>query len=285
MSNNLLLNFIYIKTFTCVMGFWKRNSSDPLLDSILKKYRLNLLSIPRENAQVGDLYMQDDNSNFVSTPGSITNFISPQLEIPQIKTEEMSNIAGQASNDISGKAGFDFLEGFLDKLGAVGIGGKIRGAYEGSKSNKIVFAFPNPRRDSIDPFEFGSKLRGKKFMTDNPLYAENRRYYVVTGVAKTKSISIEIQGDEKNLLDVTANISQIVDASGNLKLEKNQSGKITYTGNKDLAFGVELYELGYSDEKGKFEMSSSNKALVVRGNGEPALLGDKDGDAFISFQS
>ena len=268
------------------MGFWNRKSDDPLLNSILKKYRLNLLSIPRENAQVGDLYMQDDNSNFVSTPGSITNFIIPQLEIPQIKTnEQMSNIAGQASNDISGKAGFDFLEGFLDKLGAVGIGGKIRGAYEGSKSNKIVFAFPNPRRDSIDPFEFGSKLRGKKFMTDNPLYAENRRYYVVTGVAKTNSISIEIQGDEKNSVDVTANISQIVDASGNLKLEKNQSGKLTFTGDKELAFGVELYELGYSNEKEKFVMNSPDDAIVVRGNGEPALLGDVDGDAFISIRS
>ena len=268
------------------MGFWKRNSNDPLLNSILKKYRLNLLSIPRENAKVGDLYMQDDNSNFVSTPGSITNFIIPQLEIPQITpNEQMSNIAGQASNAISGKAGFDFLEGFLDKLGAAGIGGKVRGAYEGSKSNKIVFAFPNPRRDSIDPFEFGSKLRGSKFMTDNPLYAENRRYYVVTGVAKTNSISIEIQGDKKNSIDVNANISQIVDASANMKLEKNQGGKITYSGNKDLAFGVELYEIGYSNEKEKFVMNSPNDAIVVRGNGEPALIGDVDGDAFISFKS
>ena len=126
------------------MGFWNRNSSDPLLDSLLKKYHLNLLSVPRENALVGDLYMQENNSNVVSTPGNIINFLTPKFEIPVVKqNEQMADVSGQVSKDISGKAGLDFLEGFLEKLGAAGIGAKIRGAYEGSKNNKILFGYPN----------------------------------------------------------------------------------------------------------------------------------------------
>ena len=103
------------------MGFWNRNSSDPLLNTLLKKYHLNLLSVPRENAVVGDLYMQDNNSNAVSTPGNIINFLTPKFEIPAIKqNEQMADVKGQVSKDISGQAGFDFLEGFLEKLGAAG---------------------------------------------------------------------------------------------------------------------------------------------------------------------
>ena len=269
------------------MGFWNRNSSDPLLNTLLKKYRLNLLSVPRENAVVGDLYMQDNNSNVVSTPGNIINFLTPKFEIPSIKqNEQMADVKGQVSKDISGQAGFDFLEGFLEKLGAAGVGAKIRGSYEGSKNSKILFGYPNPKRDSVDPFEFGTKLIGHSFMTDHPLYAEGRRYYVVTGVAKTNSLSIELQGDEKQKLDVSANISEIGNASGGFKLENNQAGTITYTGDKNLVFGVELFELQYPKEGGKFSMTPMENAKILRGGrGDQAVfLGDPtDGDAFISI--
>ena len=269
------------------MGFWNRNSGDPLLTTLLKKYHLNLLSIPRENASIGDLYMQDRNSDVVSTPGNISNFLTPQFDIPPLRpTEQMGDVSGQVSKDVSGKAGLDFLEGFLDKLGAAGIGGKIRGVYEGSKSNKLLFAFPNPKRDSVDPFAFGSKLMGHGFITDHPLYAENRRYYVVTGIAKTNSISIQLEGDEKKILDTEANITQIANVSGDLKLENSQSGKVTYTGNKDLAFGVELYELQYPKDTQKFTMSPLGDAKVLRGEQaavSPAMIGDPEGDAFISI--
>lgn len=276
---------LYLNLFR-FMWTWKRNSNDPLLNVMLKKYHLNLLSIPRENVKVCDLYMQDGSSNQVSTPGNIINFVTPQIQIPKIaENEKMSDITGQASNDISGQVGLDFLKGFLDKLSVAGLGGKIMGNYEGSKNNKIVFSFSDARRDSVDPFLLGSELKGRLFMKDNPLYAENRRYYVVTGIAKSKSINIELQGDEKQAADLTASISQIVDASGKLKLEKNQSGKITYTGDKDLAFGVELYEIGYSDEQGRFVMSPNKNAITLRGD-EPAFIGDKDeGDVFIYIKS
>jgi len=271
------------------MGFWNRNSSDPLLNSLLKKYHLNLLSVPRENALVGDLYMQDNNSNVVSTPGNIANFLIPKFEIPAIKqNEQMADVSGQVSRDISGNAGFDFLEGFLEKLGAAGVAAKIRGTYEGSKNNKILFGYPNPKRDSVDPFEFGTKLIGHSFMTENPLYSEGRRYYVVTGVAKTNSLSIELHGDEKQALDVNANIAEIANASGGFKLENNQEGKITYTGDKNLVFGVELYELEYPKDGHKFSMSPMENAKILRGGptDRAALIGDpNEGDAFISIAS
>ena len=62
---------------------------------------------------VGDLYVQEGNSPYVSTPGSISNFLEPAFEIPQLTNGEiMAFVSGTTSRDASGKAGMDFLEGF-----------------------------------------------------------------------------------------------------------------------------------------------------------------------------
>ena len=45
----------------------------------------------------------------------------------------MAGVSGTTSRDASGKVGIDFLEGFLNALGPVGIGHKARGSYESSQ--------------------------------------------------------------------------------------------------------------------------------------------------------
>ena len=104
-----------------------KNQKIPLLKMILDKYRLNLLSIPREKASVGDLYVQEGNSPYVSTPGSISNFLEPAFEIPQLTNGEiMAFVSGTTSRDASGKAGMDFLEGFINALGPAVVGSKFK---------------------------------------------------------------------------------------------------------------------------------------------------------------
>jgi hypothetical protein len=39
---------------------FKRDTDDPLMRLFLEKYRLNLLSFPRENISVGDVYIIDE---------------------------------------------------------------------------------------------------------------------------------------------------------------------------------------------------------------------------------
>ena len=64
--------------------------------------------MPRENAVSGVIsHMQDNNSNVVSTPGKIINFLTPKFEIPAIKqNEQMADVKGQVSKDISGTGWF-----------------------------------------------------------------------------------------------------------------------------------------------------------------------------------
>ena len=67
-------------------------------------------------------------------------------------------------------------------------------------------------------------------------------YFVVTGVAKSPSISIALDGDQKQVMDVNAEVKQLVNASGGISIETSGSGQITFKGDKSLAFGVELFE-------------------------------------------
>lgn len=273
------------------LKFWKRNSQDLLIRLILDKYRLNLLSLPRENAAIGDLYFVDaDNSQQVSTPGSITNFLVPKFEIPQITSNEfMADVAGTASRDVSGKIGIDLLEGFLNALGPTGgsVGTKVRGSYEATNTQTISFQFINATRDYVDPFLFGNKLDGYRINERNPLYSARRRYYVVTGVARTSSISIKVQGDNKKDVNANVNAMQTISTSGGLCVKNSGQGQITFKGEKKLAFGVELYELKYHASDNRFLMEIMKDALVMRDKSKektprPALLGHPiKGDVFI----
>lgn len=48
--------------------------------------------------------MHDDSSNVISTPGNITNFPTPKFEIPKIiENEQMGDVLGKVSKDVSGK--------------------------------------------------------------------------------------------------------------------------------------------------------------------------------------
>ena len=273
------------------MGFWERfrKSEDPLLKVMLEKYRLNLLSIPRESVAIGDLYVQEGNSQYVSTPGSITNFLEPPLEIPQFKTgETMADVSGTTSRNASGKAGMDFLEGFINALGPAGIGTKVRGNFESSSKNKITFTFENPTRDYLDPGLLGKKLVNHMLMKEHALIAEGRRYYIVTAVARSSGINVITEGDSNQIMDVDANVMKLANISGDISIQKNQTGNVIFKGKKKLAFGVELYELKYiqNDGKDKFQMYTPNKPVVARGEKEQSqgvLLGDDDGDATISI--
>jgi hypothetical protein len=199
----------------------------------------------------------------------------------------MAGVSGTTSRDASGKVGIDFLEGFLNALGPAGIGTKARGSYESSSKNKITFTFENPSRDYVDPGLVGRKLVDHTLMKQHALIAEGRRYYLVTAVAKSKGITITTEGDNKQLMDIDAEVMKLANASGNISIQKNQTGSVTFKGEKDLVFGVELYELEYipnnGGQEGKFQMNIQEKPLVAREAREIVPLFGPDKDITISF--
>jgi hypothetical protein len=70
---------------------------DPLLKSFFETYGLNLLTIPREKASIGDVYIRVGNDRRLSMPTSITNLLIPTFKIPMVPSEKMADVSSKVS--------------------------------------------------------------------------------------------------------------------------------------------------------------------------------------------
>src|SRR5687767_14845928 len=111
-------------------------ANDEVLEYFIKKNRFHLLSIPREYASIGDIYVYDGKE--ASVFGNLTDLLEPAFEIPPLRSGEvMANIAGKVSRGVSISFGMKLLGGFLKVFGASGIIGTIQAGYE-SKATRFV---------------------------------------------------------------------------------------------------------------------------------------------------
>ena len=133
--------------------------------------------------------------------------------------------------------------------------GKLRSAYGSKNTKSIKFRFSNVTRDYINPFLLGSELNGYRVIEDHPLYSESYRYYVVTGVVRSTSISIIAQENDNKEANIQIDpIQQLVSVSTEFTIKKSGDKEITFEGGKKLAFAIELYELIYDKVSKRFRM-------------------------------
>lgn len=272
------------------MTICKRTTVDPLLQVFLEAYGLNLLSVPREDADVGSLYVR--NNGRISSPGLLSRFLTPELDIPTVaKNQRMASVIGKVSSAISCSVGLSLLEGFFIALGAAAFFGKVRSAYVTGKAHSLRFSFRDPCRDSIDVGLMGSKLIRHEFNADHALINPGNRYYLVTGVARSTSISVTAATKSQDSVSLGVEVFKVADAEGRLQIKSEGEGTYTYSGTKRLAFGVELYELSYDERHGKMKMLLPEGAIRVRSRAaasavpllKPAFIETPDNDAFIDL--
>lgn len=266
---------------------FKRNTDDPLVRMFLDKYNLNLLSVPRENARVGDLYVYDGKRT--STPGSITYFLEPPFEIPRVNAgESMADVIGQVSNGMSLNAGLGLLECFLAAMGAAGILTKVRAGYETKGTKTLKFRFAQPTRDWLDGMQVGNKLIGHHIMERHALYVEGYRYYLVTAVARSSSIIITGETQSANSVSLDLEAMKAAEVSAGVSLTKSSEGEVTFSGKKSLAFGVELYELRYDVKRKELRLLLAG-GIQLRGkpampDARPVFIGGPEDEAFIAVE-
>jgi hypothetical protein len=268
---------------------FRRGKGDPLLRLFVDKYNLNLLTIPREKAEVGDLYVHDGRR--VSTPGSLTYFLEPQIEIsPVYVGEGMADVTGEITNSISANTVLEFLENFLVAMGAGSITPQIRINYLAKGVKTTKFHFGQSTRDWIDPMLLGSKLMKHKIITGHALYNKAYRYYLVTAVVRSSSISIIAEDETAKTVNVDLDALEIAKASAGISATKSNEGEITFTGRKSLAFGVELYELKYDEKNKTLQLALPSGGIQVRGRAGPLLLpnpvfiGATEDNTFMTYE-
>lgn len=266
----------------------RRNSDDPLLRAFLNTYKLNLLAIPRENAQVGDVYV--DTPKGISTPGALQFLLTPKFVMPKITTgEKMTSIAGTQTEALKYKVGISLLDGFFSALGALGALDKVKAAYEHKRTGKLRFRFKNATRDSVDSLAFGKALIPCKLEGRQPYVQPGNSYYVTVGVVRSKSITISAKDDTSDTvsLDVGA-LKKAIGVEGGLVVEQSSEGELTYSGPTALAFGVELVQLSYDQDQNKFLLMPLSHPEKIRARAitedrliERSFIGEPDGNAFF----
>jgi hypothetical protein len=264
----------------------------------LDRYHLNLLAIPREDAAVGDLYPYD--GRMVGQPGSVRDFLQPPLSIPKetIRRGEMPDISGTLSDSTSIDVGLNLLDGFLSAMGAGGVIGDVGAEYKRVGTAALKFRFTDAVRETIDPISLGTKLMSRRVREGHPMVARGYRYYLVTAVARSPSISVMAEGEGETKLDLNAKAMKgLIGGSGGVSVKKSSVGELTYSGKRRLAFGVEVYELQFDRESMRmslripvrepkmrlmtsFEPPPSYAPAAVLA---PTFIGDPDADISIDF--
>jgi hypothetical protein len=266
----------------------RRDSEDPLLREFLDTYKLNLLSIPRENANVGDVYVRTPTG--ITQPGGLQFMLTPKFTMPEItQNEKMTGISGRQTSALNFNAGVSLLDGFFSVLGAVGVLDKVKAAYTHKRTGKLRFRFKAATRDAVDTIAFGKALIPCRLNKRHPFVQPENSYYVTVGVVRSKSITVSASDDSSNKvsLDVGA-LKKAIGVDTKIGIDQGEEGELTYEGRVPLAFGVELLELSYDDTQNKFLLDAVSKAQKIRA--EPAtdshversFIGDaQSGNAFI----
>jgi hypothetical protein len=268
----------------------KRSTEDPLIRLFLDRYGLHLLQVPRESAAVGDFYVDDGRR--VSPPGNMTYLLDPPPELPApSEGERMADIEGVTSKGYSLELGLGMLEGFLLAFGAGPLALKVKTEYQTKRAETLRFRIAAPVRDSVDPFELGAALVGKRPLEDHPWWSTENRYYLATAVARTSSISVVAEGDGSSGVEVDVEALKIAGASGGFTLESGSESEVVYKGDRPLAFGVELCELSYDPNRRSLRLKTPEDVVRVRGPSADApdelrlrsFIGGEHGDAFLEL--
>lgn len=262
----------------------KRNTSDPLVRSFLDTYKINLLSVPRESADVGDTYVAT--AEGVSAPGQLAHLLTPELVMPHVeRKEKLANIAGKETRAIDLKFGIKLLEGFFSAIGADTVIGKINAEYEHKRTGRLRFKLKDATRDSVDPFAFGKALIPCRLYAKQPFVARGNRYYVAVGVVRSPSITVSAEDKNADKVDIDLSaLKKAASAVAKLSIEQGGDGELTYRGKVPLAFGVELVEMKYDDAKEKFLLTAVPEAQTIRAppDMERVFIGDaQQGNVFI----
>jgi hypothetical protein len=265
----------------------KRSTPDPLVRTFLDRYNLNLLPLPRSGIECCDLFRRADDGR-VSTEFALGNVVTPDLgELKLDLGEHLGALEGTLSHGRDLDFGLGLLGGFLAALGAPGVLNRVGTQYRRSRTQSLAFEFREATRDSVDPGALGNALIDRRLRQDHPLVLEGSRYFVVSGLARSPSLTVHATTHAESGGGFDVEAVQVASAQAGLTVRRESDTAVTYKGNRALVFGVELYELFYDDGQAALRMLTPDGPLYSHGAQplvlEPAFVGP-DGDAFIELE-
>jgi len=260
--------------------------ADPLVNTFLERYHLNLLAVPRQNADVGDLYVHD--GKHTALGGKLAAYLEKSFQLPAVaRGETMAALTGKLSRSVKTDLGLGLLEGFFVALGATLPLGKVKAHWQAKGARNLRFKLQDAKRDSVDVGQLGLTLVDNVLAVNHPLVDMTNRYYVVTGVARSPSLTVALEDEQGNTLDLGADVTGMGSADVGVTITRGAAGEVTFAGETALAFGLELFELYLCEERVRLRLPEGAFLLRVPdapgGGPQPAFIGGDDSDVFIDL--
>src|SRR6266542_2945686 len=211
---------------------WSRQTTDPVGKLLFQKYGMHVLSRPRENVSVLQVFAFHNDQFFQS--GSLDAFLRTKVERPDIgKDEAQLDIDTTVSDAVSGRLGLNFLPGFLALLG-IGAVNAVSASFEKSQSDSLRFRFGGCTRDYVlDGFDLDWKLSEVVFDKNKSAMKDDGRYYIVTGVHFCNELTFELLDKNQMKVDLSADLALVGGVKSGLSISKDK--QITAKSNKKLA--------------------------------------------------
>jgi len=247
---------------------WSRRTTDPLGKLLFQKYGMHVLSRPRENVSVLQVFAFHNDQFFQS--GSLDAFLRTKVERPDIgKDEAQLDIDTTVSDAVSGRLGLNFLQGFLALLG-IGAVNAVSASFEKSQSDSLRFRFGGCTRDYVlDGFDLDWKLSEVVFDKNKSAMKDDGRYYIVTGVHFCNELTFELLDKNQMKVDLSADLALVGGVKSGLSISKDK--QITAKSNKKLAYGVELNELVYDEKRNRLQLEESKSYVHVKARRDAVL--------------
>ena len=257
-----------------------KRTDDPLGKLMFAKYGMHVLSRPRENVPVFQVFAVSGSEVFLS--GDVDTFLRSKLDKPDVeKGEQVLDIEGTTSDAVVGEASLNFLQGFLGLLG-VGVATTVSAGLKKAHSRALRFRFGGCTRNHVkDGFALEWALSNAPFAKENSAMKDGYRYFIATGVHSCKQLTFEALDKNMTKIDLSADVANLGGAKAGLTV--NKDGQITAASDKVLAYGVELNEIVHDEKRKRLQLRETKNYVHVRGAQptEPAKAGDLDDEMIL----
>jgi hypothetical protein len=259
-----------------------KRTDDPLGKLMFAKYGMHVLSRPRENVPVFQVFAVSGGEVFLS--GDVDAFLRAKFEKPDVeKGERVLDIEGTTSAAVTGETSLNFLQGFLALLG-VGVATAVSAGLKKAHTRALRFRFGGCTRDSVkNGFALEWKLSNVPFEKENSAMKDGYRYFIATGVHTCKQLTFEALDKTMTKIDMSADVANLGGAKAGLTI--NKDGQITAASDKVLVYGVELNEIVHDGKRKRLQLKETKDYIHVRGAQptEPAKAGDIDDEMILKI--
>jgi hypothetical protein len=256
---------------------------DPLANLLFTRYGLHMLNVPRAGIEVGDVLVHTQRS-IVGT-GRVDNLFERGFVMPAVAIGERAiSLQDARSNELDARLGLQLLDKLLAAIG-FGDAAKVHAEYAAKGATKLRLRFDEPTRDSVDILLISDRLAGG---TPKPhQFKDGESLYLVTGVLRSRGLSISAQAASGQGVDVSAQVTALAAANGKLAVAKVDDTELIFRGTDPLGFGVELVELTYDPQANRIDRRGVDQPIRVRAgidgvnNRGLSFIGDGDDELFI----